>query len=83
MDEWVTVAGVITGLEIKKTRKGDWMAIVILEDKTGEVEIVFFPGSYVKVKDGLAEDLVCFISGKKDDRNFIGNRLEVPKLKGL
>lgn len=82
MDEWVTVAGVITFIEVKKTKKGDAMAIIQLEDATGSEEIVFFPGSYAKVKRGLTEDAIVFVSGKKDERNFIGNRLEVPKLKG-
>lgn len=80
--EWATLAGVITFLEIKTTRKGQQMAVLTLEDHSGSAEVVFFPGSYSKVRGGLAEDTVVFISGKKEDGKFIGNRLEVPRLKG-
>ncbi len=79
--EWATLGGVITFLEVKKTRKGAEMAVLTLEDKSGSAEIVFFPGSYVKVAAGLKEDTIVFISGKKEEDKFIGNRLEVPKLK--
>jgi len=80
--EWVTLAGVITFLEIKTTRKGHRMAVLQLEDRSGVAEVVFFPANYAKVKDGLREDTVVFISGKKEEDKFIGNRLEVPRLKG-
>lgn len=79
--EWATLGGVITFLEVKKTRKGAEMAVLTLEDPSGWAEVVFFPGSYAKVASGLKEDTVVFISGKKEDGKFIGNRLEVPKLK--
>lgn len=80
--EWSTLAGVITFLEIKTTRKGKQMAVLSLEDHSGVMEVVFFPGSYVKVQAGLKEDTVVFIEGKLDEGKFIGNRLEVPRLKG-
>lgn len=80
--EWATLAGVITFLEIKTTRKGKQMAVLTLEDHSGTAEVVFFPGSYEKVAAGLKEETVVFISGKKDEDKFIGNRLEVPRLKG-
>jgi len=80
--EWATLAGVITFLEIKTTRKGKQMAVLTLEDYSGVAEVVFFPGSYEKVSGGLKEDTIVLISGKKDEGKFIGNRLEVPRLKG-
>lgn len=81
--EWATLAGVITFLEVKTTRKGKQMAVLTLEDYSGVAEVVFFPGSYEKVAGGLKEDAIVFISGKKDEGKFIGNRLEVPRLKGV
>ena len=84
MGEWVTLAGVITFVEEKTTRKGMKMATIRLEDVTGGVECIFFPGSYVKVADGLIQDAVAFVSGKLDDRDgspqFIGSRVEIPDM---
>jgi DNA polymerase III subunit alpha len=39
----VRVAGVVGALKIKRTKKGDKMAILTLEDQTGSVEVVIFP----------------------------------------
>lgn len=84
VDEWVTVAGVITFIEEKTTRKGAHMATITLEDITGSVSCIFFPGSYVKVQDGLIQDAVAFVSGRLDLRDgspqFIGSRIEIPDM---
>ncbi|MBN1102473.1 MAG: DNA polymerase III subunit alpha [Deltaproteobacteria bacterium] len=39
----VKVAGIIENLKIKRTKRGDKMAILTLEDQTGSVEVVVFP----------------------------------------
>lgn len=39
----VTVAGLITGLQIKRTKKGDLWAIATVEDLEGAIECLFFP----------------------------------------
>ena len=40
------VAGIITDFRTRRTKKGDLMAVFTLEDLTGSVETVVFPGSY-------------------------------------
>ena len=42
----VKVAGVIADVKIKRTKKGDRMAIITLEDQTGSAEAVFFPDAF-------------------------------------
>jgi DNA polymerase III subunit alpha len=44
----VKVAGVIENLKMKRTKKGDSMAILDLEDQTGSIEVVIFPDTYNK-----------------------------------
>ncbi|MGZ5342951.1 MAG: DNA polymerase III subunit alpha, partial [Solirubrobacterales bacterium] len=39
----VTVAGLITGLQVKRTKKGDLWAIATVEDLEGAIECLFFP----------------------------------------
>lgn len=84
MDEWVTLAGVITFVDEKVTKKGTKMATIRLEDVTGGVDVVFFPATYAKVAGGLMQDAVAFISGKLDERDgspqFMGNRVEIPDM---
>ena len=60
----VTVAGLVTGLQLKRTKKGDLWAIVTLEDLEGSIECLFFPSSYLTVSTILQTDLVCSIRGR-------------------
>ena len=41
-----TMAGIIGGCRIVKTRKGDRMAVFMLEDQVGSVEVVVYPEPY-------------------------------------
>jgi DNA polymerase-3 subunit alpha len=62
----VTVGGVITGLRLIKTRKGDRMASFVLEDASGSVEALVFPETYKKTAARLAEDQVVLVKGKPE-----------------
>jgi DNA polymerase-3 subunit alpha len=62
----VTVGGIITGLRLIKTRKGDRMASFILEDQDGSVEVLVFPETYKKTASRLADDEVVMVKGKPE-----------------
>ncbi len=62
----VTVAGIITGLRLIKTRKGDRMASFLLEDLEGSAEALVFPETYKKAAGRLADDLVVLVKGKPE-----------------
>ncbi|HET7475524.1 MAG TPA: OB-fold nucleic acid binding domain-containing protein, partial [Dermatophilaceae bacterium] len=64
----VTVAGLITGLQIKRTKKGDLWAIATVEDLDGAIEAMFFPSTYQAVAALLAQDLVCVVRGRLNRR---------------
>ena len=65
----VTVAGLITGLQLKRTKNGDLWAIVTLEDLDGAVECLFFPKTYETISTMLAQDLVCAVRGRVNRRD--------------
>ncbi|WP_226344740.1 DNA polymerase III subunit alpha [Agilicoccus flavus] len=65
----VTVAGLITGLQLKRTKKGDLWAIVTVEDLEGAVECLFFPSSYMTVSTMLSTDVVCAVRGRVNRRD--------------
>ena len=65
----VTVAGLITGLQIKRTKKGDLWAIATLEDLEGAIECLFFPSSYAAVGPMLIQDRVAVVRGKVNRRD--------------
>ena len=54
----VTVAGLITGLQRKMTKKGNPWAIATVEDLDGAIECLFFPQAYLTVSHDARQDLV-------------------------
>ena len=70
----VVVAGIISKMEIKVTKKGDTMAILRLEDMTGHIEVVIFPKTYTEYMGILMEDAIIKVDGRFsfDDR---GNKI--------
>ncbi|KGN38419.1 DNA polymerase III subunit alpha [Knoellia subterranea] len=65
----VTVAGLITGLQIKRTKKGDLWAIATVEDLEGAIECLFFPSAYLTVSTMLQQDVVAVVRGKVNKRD--------------
>ncbi|MDN5326473.1 MAG: polymerase subunit alpha [Moorella sp. (in: firmicutes)] len=62
----VTVGGLVSGLRRLVTRKGDPMAVLTLEDFSGQVEAVIFPRVYSQVRSWLAPDRAVLVQGQVD-----------------
>jgi DNA polymerase-3 subunit alpha len=62
----VSVGGIITGLRLIKTKKGDRMASFVLEDLEGSVECLVFPETYKKTAGRLADDQVVLVKGRAE-----------------
>jgi DNA polymerase-3 subunit alpha len=61
----VKVAGVIENLKMKRTKKGDRMAILSLEDQTGAAQVIIFPEAFNTYSAFLRNDeplLICGIA---------------------
>jgi DNA polymerase III subunit alpha len=59
-----TLAGMLSKVELKTTRKGDRMAICTLEDAAGEIELVVFPRTYANVASVLTVDAIVKVRAK-------------------
>ncbi|MGB3593017.1 MAG: DNA polymerase III subunit alpha [Ornithinimicrobium sp.] len=83
--DFVTLAGLITGISLKRTKNGDPYARVLVEDMAASVEVVFWPKSYMTVSTMLAEDTVCVVRGKlkkgEDGVEVIAQDLTLPEIK--
>ena len=68
------IAGVLTSLAVKRTKKGDKFAIARLEDRSGAIECPIFPKSYALVEDLLKVDgvyqFVGFSRKREESVNF-------------
>ncbi|MDQ1483332.1 MAG: polymerase subunit alpha, partial [Actinomycetota bacterium] len=81
----VTIAGLITGLQIKRTKKGDLWAIAMVEDLDGAIECLFFPSAYMTVSTMLGHDVVCVVRGRLNRRDetptIFAQELTLPDIK--
>ena len=63
-NQFVRVAGIISGCTIKTTKSGDTMALLTLEDFTGRFPVIVFPKSYQACIRDVFEDNVVSIEGR-------------------
>ncbi len=69
-----SVGGVVTGLQRKWTKKGDLMAVFVLEDLRTSVEVMVFPRTMTEHGHKLADDSVVVLRARVDKRD------DTPKL---
>ncbi|MDE0804454.1 MAG: DNA polymerase III subunit alpha [Acidimicrobiales bacterium] len=69
-----TFGGVITTLQRKWTKKGDLMAVFVLEDLGANAETMVFPRTMTEHGHKLDDDAIVLIRGKVDKRD------DIPKL---
>ena len=70
--ETIRVGGIVRDTKIIKTKKGDLMAFVNLEDLHGSVEVIVFSSLYIKVYDLLIEDTPLLVQGQlQKDENYV------------
>jgi len=81
----VTIAGLITGLQVKRTKKGDLYAVATVEDLDGAIECMFFPKTYLAVSTMLGNDVVCVVKGRVSNRDdaisIFAQELTLPDIK--
>ena len=81
----VTVAGLITNLALKRTKKGDLWAIATVEDLDGAIECLFFPSAYAGVAGLLVPDTVVAVRGRVNSRDdaisIYAQEITVPDLR--
>ncbi|MGI8700981.1 MAG: DNA polymerase III subunit alpha [Nocardioidaceae bacterium] len=63
-DSVVTVAGLVTAVTRKTTKKGDLYAVVTLEDLEGAVNVMVFPRDYQQSSTLLVEDSIVTITAR-------------------
>jgi DNA polymerase-3 subunit alpha len=80
----VTVAGLVTGVNRKITKRGDPWATLTLEDLEGSVEVLLFPSAYQLAATHLAEDAILRIKVRvdreRDSLQLNGMEVTVPDL---
>jgi DNA polymerase-3 subunit alpha len=78
-DRLVTIAGMITNVTRKTTKRGDLWAVITVEDLQASIEVLLFPKAYEAVSALLANDTVVKVKGrvKIDDDAVTLNAVEL------
>jgi DNA polymerase-3 subunit alpha len=63
-EENCAIPGIVTGVRQLKTKRGDRMAVFVLEDEGGSVEVVVFPEAFAKFGAHVAADALLLVRGK-------------------
>ncbi len=71
-DRHVVVAGLVVGLRMMNTRRGDRMAFVTLDDKTARLEIAVFSELFSKSRDALRKDNLLIVQGSVSVDEYTG-----------
>jgi len=68
----IVVAGLVVALRTMQTRRGDRMAFVTLDDKTGRIEIAVFSDLFQQHRDLLVKDTLLVIRGQVSVDDYTG-----------
>jgi DNA polymerase-3 subunit alpha len=83
-DGMIAIAGMITSVVRKTTRRGDIWAVITVEDLEASIEVLLFPKAYDLVSTVLATDVVVRVKGrvKVDDDSvaLTGQELTLPDI---
>ncbi len=65
------VAGLVVGFRVMKTKRGDSMAFITLDDRTGRIEVAVFADTFSQHRDKLVKDALLVVEGQisHDDYN--------------
>jgi DNA polymerase-3 subunit alpha len=63
----VSIGGIVSALRVTRTKKGDPMGVILLEDWEGIVEVVVFPDAFAKTQRLLDVDAPIIVRGKLDN----------------
>jgi len=78
--QYVEMAGILTEVKGKATKKGAYMGFITLEDLTGQIECLVFPKTYEKYQGLMAVDDLVVLCGKLSIREDEDPKLLLDKL---
>ena len=67
-EQVVTIAGLITSVQRKVSRQGQYWAIVTIEDLEGAIDVRFFSNAYQQHALNLIEDRIVVVRGRIDKK---------------
>ncbi|UCB45291.1 MAG: DNA polymerase III subunit alpha [Spirochaetota bacterium] len=75
----VMIFGIVTSIKRILTKDNKEMAFITLEDTTGSIESVVFPGVYGQYSDYLDDKNIIVVSGKTNGEKIFADKLFYPE----
>ncbi len=66
------LAGLVVEVRVRKTKSGRNIASVILDDRSGRIEVTIFADQYEQVRDKLVADRVLVVEGTVSEDDYRG-----------
>jgi DNA polymerase-3 subunit alpha len=66
------MAGLVVAMRVMKTKKGDNMAFVTLDDRSGRIEVAIFSDTYNEYREKLVKDGLLVITGQVSFDEYSG-----------
>lgn len=60
----VILSGIITSLRVIQTKRGDRMAVVMMDDASGQIDVLAFSENYQKYRELLVKDKLIIVEGE-------------------
>ncbi len=71
-DQSVVVAGLVTAIRTMNSRRGDRIAFVTLDDRSGRLEVAVFAEAYQRFRDILVKDRLLVVAGTVSIDDYSG-----------
>jgi DNA polymerase-3 subunit alpha len=79
----IQIAGVITGLKVAKSKRGDMYAQAALEDTVGKIELIAFASAYEKLAEKLRIDVPVLVRGSLRGDEDAAPKLAITSIQAL
>jgi len=66
------IAGLVVAMRVMKTKKGDTMGFITLDDRTGRIEVAVFADTYNNYRDKMIKDALLIVEGQVSHDDYSG-----------
>ena len=67
-----TIAGLVVAFRVMRTKRGDTMAFITLDDRSGRMEVAVFADTYNANREKLVKDALLVIEGQISNDDYSG-----------
>ena len=67
-----SLGGLVIGMRTLKTKRGDTMCVLTLDDRTGRIEVTLFSDAYNAARDIISKDAILVVQGQVEHDDYTG-----------